>query len=212
MKLSSSALPSVVVAGDPHDVLAMVLRDEVGVLGVDQGLAHPLGVVDVLAEDDGLVVAVGRLAGTRRSARRPASCAARGPDVAVEVPLVVDRGPRSRWPMSSALPFSRPPAEQVLVEVDADDLVGGEEAVLDALLERVGVDRVAEVVDVGDVLRSPSAWPSCRSGWRRRSSRGSRARRSPRAALPRWHSSIDDQVEEVRRELLVDVLVFLGAR
>ena len=32
------------------------------------------------------------------------------------------------------------------------DLVGREEAVLDALLERVGVDRLAEVVDVGDVF------------------------------------------------------------
>ena len=32
------------------------------------------------------------------------------------------------------------PALEVLVEVDAHDLVGRQEAVLDALLERVGVD------------------------------------------------------------------------
>ena len=37
--------------------------------------------------------------------------------------------------------------------MDLDDLVGREEAVLDALLQRVGVDGLAEVVDVGDVLR-----------------------------------------------------------
>ena len=59
MKLSSWALPFVVVAGDPHDVLA-VGGGEVGV-GVDQRLPHALGVVDVLAEDDRLVEAVGGL-------------------------------------------------------------------------------------------------------------------------------------------------------
>jgi hypothetical protein len=45
-----------VVPGDAHDVLA-VLGAEVGVL-VHERLAHPLGVVDVLAEDDRLVVPV----------------------------------------------------------------------------------------------------------------------------------------------------------
>ena len=52
-------LALVVVAGDPHDVLA-VGGGEVRV-GVDQRLPHPLGVVDVLAEDDGLGEAVGGL-------------------------------------------------------------------------------------------------------------------------------------------------------
>ena len=52
-------LALVVVAGDAHDVLA-VGGGEVGI-GVDQGLPHALGVVDVLAEDDGLGEAVGGL-------------------------------------------------------------------------------------------------------------------------------------------------------
>jgi hypothetical protein len=43
-------------------------------------------------------------------------------------------------------------ALHVDVQVDLDDLVGGEEAVADALLEGVAVDRLAEVVDVGDVF------------------------------------------------------------
>ena len=60
-----------------------------------------------------------------------------------------------------------PPAGEVLVEVDADDLVGGEEAVLDALLERVGVDRLAEVVRCWKCPSSPSAWRSGRSAWPR---------------------------------------------
>ena len=54
-------LALVVVAGDADDELAEVarlLRHPAGDL-VDQGRPHPLGVVDVLAEDDGLGVGVG---------------------------------------------------------------------------------------------------------------------------------------------------------
>lgn len=53
------------------------------------------------------------------------------------------------------LALLRPVAEGVAVGDDANDLVGGEEAVLNALLEGVGVDRLAEVVDVGLILRFP---------------------------------------------------------
>src|SRR5690606_25112616 len=45
-----------IVAGDAHDI-AVVLRHQVGVF-VDQRLAHAFGMVDVVAEDDGLVEAV----------------------------------------------------------------------------------------------------------------------------------------------------------
>ena len=83
-----------------------------------------------------------------------------------------------------------PVAFHVDVDVDLDDLVRREEAVVDALLQRVGVDRLAEVVDVGDVLRFPSAWRSGRSAWRaEKYSRISRQAESS-AALPRWHSSM----------------------
>ena len=36
--------------------------------------------------------------------------------------------------------------------MDLDHLVRGQEAVLDALLERVGVNRLPEIMNVGDVL------------------------------------------------------------
>ena len=39
---------------------------------------------------------------------------------------------------------------------NADDLVGSEEPVVDALLERIGEDRVAEVIDVGNCPWFPS--------------------------------------------------------
>ena len=44
------------------------------------------------------------------------------------------------------------PALDVLVDVDAHHLVGREKAVFDALLEAVGVNRLAEVGDVGNVF------------------------------------------------------------
>ncbi len=103
-----------------------------------------------------------------------------------------------------------PPAVEVLVEADAHDFVGGEEAVLDALLERVGVDRVAEVVDVGDVLgllgRGGEA--DLRGG-------GEVVEDLAPGGVVGGAAAVafvdDDQVEEVGRELLVDVLLFLGA-
>jgi hypothetical protein len=52
-------LALVVVAGDAHDVLAVLGFG--GRVLVHQGLAHALGVVDVLAEDDGLGEGVGGL-------------------------------------------------------------------------------------------------------------------------------------------------------
>ena len=47
-----------------------------------------------------------------------------------------------------ALPGFGSPAVDILVEADADDFVGRKETVGYALPERVGVNRVAEVIDV----------------------------------------------------------------
>ena len=70
---------------------------------------------------------------------------------AVEILLVVDAVLDLH---TVAVEFARlgPVALHVDVDMDLDDLVGREESFLDALLERVGVDRLAEVVDVRDVL------------------------------------------------------------
>jgi hypothetical protein len=80
-----------------------------------------------------------------------------------------------------------PPAGEVLVEVDADDLVRREEAVLDALLERVRVDRLAEVVrrrDVGRLLRRRGQADLGRAEVVEDLAPGRVV-----GALPRWHSS-----------------------
>ena len=102
------------------------------------------------------------------------------------------------------------PAVEVFVEADADDFVGREEAVVDALLERVGVDRVAEVVDVGDVFGflGRGGQADLRGGREvvEHLAPGGVVGGAAAVALVD-----DDQVEEVGRELLVDVLLFLGA-
>ena len=50
------------------------------------------------------------------------------------------------------LALSGPVAFHVAVDMDLDHLVGREEAVADALLQRIGENRLAEIVDVGDVF------------------------------------------------------------
>ena len=77
------------------------------------------------------------------------------------------------------------------------DAVGGEEAVLDALPQAVGVERVAEV-DVGvAVVLAQAGWRSCRAGRPARSIPGSPASRFVTGAAP-VALVHDDQVEEVR--------------
>ena len=69
-------LAFLIVAGDAHDVLA-VGCGEVGIR-INHRLPHPLGVVDVLTENDGLGEAVGRLEELGDLARQRCPCAFRG--------------------------------------------------------------------------------------------------------------------------------------
>ena len=90
---------------------------------------------------------------------------------------------RSSWPVLGAIAF------HVAVDMNLDDLVGREEAVADALSQRIGEDRLAEIVDVGDVLGflGVAVRPICVRA--EKYSRISRQAESS-AALPRWHSSM----------------------
>ena len=142
-------LALVVVASDAHDVFR-VGGGEVGV-GVDHGLAHAFGVVDILAKDDRLGEAVGRFE-ERRNLGGNQGCALFQDEVLVVVGDVVF-AILDELAVFVALALFGAPAVEVFVEPNANDFVGGEEAVGDALPEGVGVDRVAEVFDVGDVFR-----------------------------------------------------------
>ena len=200
------ALALGVVAGDLHHVVGLA-GAEVGV-GVAQGLAHTGGVLDVLAEDDRLVVAVrgfqvfGDLGGHHL-------VAALQHQLAVHVRAGVD-------PVFDDVAqlvghaLGRAPAEGVLVQVDADDLVRGQVAILDALAQAVGVDGLAEVVGVGDV--------GGLLGRGRQADLGGGAEVAEDVAPGRVFGGAaavalvdDDEVEEVGRELLVDVALFFRA-
>ena len=200
-------LALVVVAGDPHHVFA-VGGGEVGV-GVDQRLSHPLRVLDVLAENDGLGETVCRLQ-KLRDLHGDNLGALFEDQVPVEVPVVV-------FPILNELSELVPlaglgaPAIEILVEADADDLVGREEAVGNALPERVGVNRVAEVFDVGNVL----GFLRCRGQADLGGGGVILEDLAPRGILvgaPAVTLVHEDEIEEVRRKLLVDVLLLLGAR
>ena len=145
-------LPFGIAAGDAHDV-AVVTVHEVGVL-VDEGLAHACGVLPIHAENDGLLKAVAAFGQELRDLAGDELGPFVEHEVAVKIPGVVD-AVLDLHAVAIELPFLGAVAFHVAVDVDLDDLVGGEEAVLNALLERVGIDRFAEVMDVGDVARLP---------------------------------------------------------
>src|SRR5690606_984950 len=141
-------LAHVVVAGDAHDVFG-VGGGEVGV-GVDEGLSHAFGVVDIFAEDDGLGEAVGGL--QELGDLGGDGGGALFEDEAAVVVEVVVFAVLDLVAVLVEFALLGTPAVEVFVEADADDFVGCEKPVLNALLERVGVDRIAEIVGVGNVL------------------------------------------------------------
>ena len=148
-EVAEFVLPLGIPTGDAHDVAA-VAGHEVGVL-VDQRLAHARGVFLIDAEDDGLLEAVSAFLEELRDLPRHNFRSAVDDECAVEVLDVVD-AVLDFLALAVELTSFWPVALHVAVDVDLDHLVGCEETVADALLQGVGVDRLAEVGDVGDVL------------------------------------------------------------
>ena len=124
------------VRRDPADVVG-VLLDEVRI-EIRQCPPHLVGVLLVHAKDDRLGEAVGLLQVVSEVLG----------DGLVRASSEMTRSKSLVWYSSSGidppvlveLPLSRPPACRVEACDDAVDAVGGEEAVVDALLEAVGVD------------------------------------------------------------------------
>ena len=143
------SLALVVVASDPHDVF-VIGSGEVGVR-VDHRLPHPFGMVDVFAKDDGLGKAIGGLEefcdlGSDQFRTRFED------QVAIKVCVVVFPVFYD-FPVLVRLTQFWPPAVEVFVKADPNHLVGRQEAVGDPLPERVGVNGLAEVFDIGNVFR-----------------------------------------------------------
>ncbi|MNL10776.1 hypothetical protein D3C87_1315870 [compost metagenome] len=138
-------LAFLVIAGDTHDVFAILghaLRVE-----VDQGLAHALGVVDVVAEDDGFLKRIGGLEEFGDLLRHQLG-ARLDHQGAVHILEVVD-AVFDQLAILIEHAFGWPPALQVFIEVDTHHFVGGEKAVFDALLQGIAVNRFTEVSDAG---------------------------------------------------------------
>src|SRR5437870_4668239 len=98
--------------------------------------------VDVFAEDDGLGEAVGGLEELGDLGGDEVSALLQD-EVLVKVEVVVF-AILYFLAVPVGLAFLRAPAIEIFVEANADDFVGCEEAVGDALPERVGVERIAE--------------------------------------------------------------------
>ena len=141
-------LPFGVVAGDAHHV-AVVSVHQVSVL-VDERLPHACGVFLVDAEDDRLLEEVAAFLQEFRHLSGDDVGPAVQHQVTVEIFGVVD-AVFNFFSAPVALAFFRPVPFHVPVDMDFDDFVGGEEAVPDSLFQGVGVDRLIEVMDVGNV-------------------------------------------------------------
>ncbi len=117
---------------------------------IDNGHAHALGVVDVFAEDNGLLVGVGGVQQLHHPFRHQLGALVEHQD-AVHVGLVV-------FALFDFLPEvilharRRSPPIHIPVDVDAHDLVRREKTILDALFQAVGINRLSEVAAVGNVL------------------------------------------------------------
>ena len=133
-----------VVAGDLHHVFGLC-GTQVGI-GVGQRLAHARSMVNVFAKNDGLGIAVGGLevfgdlGGHRNVALLQHQLAVHvlgGVDAVFDgVAVFVQHAHRGA------------PAEGVFVHIYPDDFVGCQVAVFNALLEAVGVGRLAKVISV----------------------------------------------------------------
>src|SRR5712692_255778 len=137
-----------IIAGDAHDV-ARVLPGEVGVF-IEQGLTHARGVFGVNTENDGLLPAVAAMLEEVRYQPGDAPGALVNDQVTVKIFLVVE----TVFDLVALLVgFARPGAVALHIHIQMylDDLVRSQETVADALLERIRVDRRAQVVDVGNV-------------------------------------------------------------
>ena len=113
-------------------------------------------------------------------------------------------------PYLSIMPLSGRQPVKILVQIDAHHLVGREKTVVDPLPERVGVDRVAEVVDVGNLLGLLGRGGQADLGGGREVFENLAPGRVGGGAAAMALVD-DDQIEEVGAELLVDVSLFFGA-
>ena len=198
-------LPLRVGPGDAQDVAGVPVH-EIGVL-VDERLAHAGRVFLVDAEHDRFLEAVPAVLQILRDLPGDERRAVIQDQRAVEVPGVVDAIVNFDA-VSIALPLLGTVAFHIAIDMDLDDLVGGEKAVGDALPQGVRVDGLTEVMDVRDVC-------GLLGGGREADLRGRREvlKNLPPGGILGGTAAMalvdHDEIEEARRQLAEHLLAFL---
>ncbi len=199
-----------VVSSNAHDVAptAWITGRTEAPGGVDQGVAHSIGMFGIFAKDDGFGVGV-VVAEEFHDFGGDQFGALFEHKGAIEVLLVVDSIGYG-GAVFVGLVFAGSPTLEVAIEVEADDFVGREEAVFDALGEGVGVDRFAEVVGVGNVFGFFGGGGEADLGGA--AEVGEDVAPSGVFGGATAMAFVDhDEIKEVGGELFVDVLGFFGA-
>lgn len=146
-KIVELSLPFVIVPRNTHDVSRVIPGEGPG--RVDDRLPHPFGVVDILTEDDRLGHWIGGLEMGHHPFGHQLGALVEDQDP-IHVHLVV-------FPLLNRVaqiikcPRWRRPTINVAIDIYADDFVGCQEPVFDALFEAVSVNGIAEIGDVGDI-------------------------------------------------------------
>ena len=170
-------LPVRVGPGDAHDVAGVPVH-EIGVL-VDERLTHAGRVFLVDAEHNRFLEAVPAVLQILRDLPGDERGAVIQDQRAIEVPGVVE-AIIDFDAVSITLSFLRTVAFHIAIDMDFDDLVGGEKAVGDALPQGVRVDGLTEVLDVRDVCGLLGGGREADLRGPTRSTQESPARRNPR--------------------------------
>ena len=199
------ALAVLIAAGDADHIIRILLH-HVGV-AVDERNAHALGRLFGGAEDDRLGHAVRGL-----QIGRDLGChlvdAVLQDDVGIVIAVVVD-AVRDRVAEIIQLIPARPPAVGD-IGLNVDYLEGSEKAVLNPLLQAVGIHRIAEIRNVGNVLRLFGRGRHADLG-----SRGKILQDPAPTALLLGRTTVtlvyDDEVKEIRFEKLGKMLLIVVA-
>ena len=202
-KILQFALAVGVATGDPHHIVRVLLH-HIGV-AVDQRHPHPLSGILIGTEYNGL----GHTAGAFEVAGDLSSHlldAVFDDDVVVVVAVGVN-AIRDLTAVDIPLTLAGTPAVPD-VGHDIDDLEGGQEAVVNALFQAVGIDWISEITQVGDIFRLFRC-----GGHADLCGAGEVFQNPPPATLLFGRAPValiyDDQVKEVRGEQLAEVFLIV---
>ena len=137
----------IVVAGDAHDVFC-IGRCKVGI-GVYHCLSHSFGMIDIFAKDDSLGIAAGCLQKFRDLLGNKGSTLFenQSPIIVADIIFTVF----DNLPVFIGLPVKGTPAN-IPIKSYSNDLVRRKVTIGNSLAQRVNINGLAEVFDVGNIL------------------------------------------------------------